>query len=89
MAVATRSCLGAGSVRTDYRLYSFMILKLFQFLLIACVLLGSLAIRAQTQEDTRTVNLQVKIWHKFYLDDQKRDKDGNIIRDDPDAISLY
>lgn len=89
MAVATRSCLGAGSVRTDYRLYSFMILKLFKFLLIACVLLGSLAIRAQTQEDTRTVKLQVKIWHKFYLDDQKRDKDGNIIRDDPDAISLY
>ena len=66
-----------------------MILRFFKFLLIACVLLGSLAIQSQAQEDIRTVKLQVKIWHKFYLDDRNVDKEGNVIRDEPNAITLY
>ena len=66
-----------------------MIPKSFRSLLITGVLLGGLAIQSQAQEANRSATLQVKIWHKFYLDDQKRDKEGNIIRGEPDAITLY
>lgn len=66
-----------------------MIVKLFRSLIIASALLGCHTVQSHAQEAQHTVKLQVKIWYKFYLDDQNLDKNGNIIQETPDSITLY